>query len=193
MNLDDLKRDWQSRPEPSEPAMSETEIIDFVTRRSATFDRTIVRRDRREAIAAVIVILLFIPALIHGPWLSRAGVLVVLGAMAFIFHKLARARGARAAEHADLSLRELLNAERTKIDAQIRLLESVLSWYVIPPAIGVLMVDAGVTGIGWLTVGYGAFIVLLCIWIYRINQRAVRSQLIPRREELDRLIQQLRE
>lgn len=192
MNLDDVKRDWQSQPEPGEPKMSETEILNLVKARSTTFDRTITHRDRREAIAAAVVAVLFIPVLVHGPWLSRAGAVIVLAAMVLIVGKLWRARRTRVGEQADLSLKELLNAERAKIDRQIHLLKSVLSWYIIPPTIGVLMVDSGVTGVSWFTLGYVAFVAALCFWIYRINQRAVRNQLLPRREELDRLIQQLR-
>jgi hypothetical protein len=144
-------------------------------------------------IAAVVVAVLFIPLLVAGPWLARAGVVVVLGALALIHARLGAARRADTAERADRLLSEPLKTERAKIDGQIRLLESVMSWYIVPLAIGALMVDAAVTGVSWFTLVYTSFIVVLSVLIYRINQRAVRSQLRPRREEVDRLIQQLKE
>lgn len=193
MNLDDAKREWQAQLEPHEPIMSETEILDFVKRRSTSFDKQIMRRDRREVIAAVVVAVLFMPLLAAGPWLARAGVIVVLGALALIVARLGTARRADTTGRGDRSLSELLNTERAKIDGQIRLLESVLSWYIVPLAIGALMVDAGIAGVGWFTLVYTLLIVVLSVLIYRTNQRAVRSQLLPRREEVDRLIQQLKE
>lgn len=192
MNLEDARRDWQAQSLPREAKIEESEILDLVKERSAAFDRQIGRRDRREAIAAIVVAILFIPLLLTGPWLSRAGVLVVLGALAVIVRKLGAARRAEAADQVDLSLRELLNNERAKIDGQIRLLESVVSWYILPPVIGALMIVIGLEGFSWFTAIYALLALALSIWIYRLNQRAARQDLRPRREELDRLIQELK-
>lgn len=192
VNLEDARRDWQAQSLPREAKIEESEILDLVKERSAAFDRQIGRRDRREAIAAIVVAILFIPLLLTGPWLSRAGVLVVLGALAVIVRKLGAARRAEAADQVDLSLRELLNNERAKIDGQIRLLESVVSWYILPPVIGALMIVIGLEGFSWFTAIYALLALALSIWIYRLNQRAARQDLRPRREELDRLIQELK-
>lgn len=192
MKLDDARHDWQAQSLPKEPNMSESEILDLVKRRSTALDRQIGRRDRREAIAAIIVAILFIPLLLTGPWLARAGVLVVLGALALIVRKLAAARHGEAADRTDLSLRELLTSERAKVDGQIRLLEGVVSWYILPPVVGALMIVIGLKGLSWFTAVYALFTLALSIWIYRLNQRAARHELRPRRAELDRLIQGLK-
>ena len=192
MKLDDARHDWQEQSLPQEPKMSESEILDLVKEKSTAFDRQIGRRDRREAIAAIIVAILFIPLLLTGPWLARAGVLVVLGALALIVRKLGAARHGEAAERADLSISELLTSERAKVDGQIRLLEGVVSWYILPPVVGAMMIVIGLEGLSWFTAVYALFTLALSIWIYRLNQHAARHELRPRRAELDRLIQGLK-
>lgn len=193
MNLDDAKRYWQAQPEPRDAAMSDTQILELVKRRSRAFDTQIRRRDRIEAITAVVVAVLFLPALLSAPWLARAGALVMLAAIAFILVKLNRARSIRTPEDSDRPLSELLNSERAKVDAQIRLLESVAWWYIVPPGIGAIMVVVGLVGISWFTLVYAVFVVAISVWIYRLNQRAARHDLRPRREELVRLLEQLKE
>jgi len=139
-----------------------------------------------------VVMILFLPLLATGPWLARAGVLVVLGAFALIFTKLGAARRLEASERLDLSLAELLESERTKVNGQIRLLESVVSWYIIPPAAGAMLIVIGLEGLSWFTAGYALFALAISLWVYRLNQHAVRRELRPRRSELERLIHELK-
>jgi hypothetical protein len=192
MNLEEARRDWRAQSVPREAEMSESDILALVKERSNEFDRQIGRRDRRETIAAIVVAVLFIPLLLTGPWLARAGVLVVLGASALIVRKLGAARHGLASERADLSLSEVLASERAKIDGQIRLLEGVVSWYILPPVVGAMMIVIGLEGLSWFTAGYALLTLALSIWIYRLNQRASHRELRPRRAELDRLIQTLK-
>ncbi|HET7553864.1 MAG TPA: hypothetical protein VFK04_21410 [Gemmatimonadaceae bacterium] len=192
MNLDDARHEWQSQMTLEEARMSESEMLEIVKRRSSAFDRTIARRDRRETIAAAVVMLVFLPLLATGPWLTRAGVLVVLGAFALIFTKLGAARRLEASDRVDLSLAELLERERAKLNGQIRLLESVVSWYIIPPAVGAMLIVIGLEGPSWFTFGYALFALVISVWVYRLNQHAVRRELRPRRSEIERLIHELK-
>lgn len=192
MNLEDARREWQSQTTLEKPRMSEAEMLELVKHSSSAFDRTIARRDRRELIAAIVVMIPFLPLLATGPWLARAGVLVVLGALALIFTKLGAVRRLEASERLDLSLAELLESERAKVNGQIRLLESVVSWYIIPPAAGAMLIVIGLEGLSWFTAGYAVFAVAVSLWVYRLNQHAVRRELRPRRSELERLIRELK-
>jgi Ca2+/Na+ antiporter len=192
MNLDEARRVWRSQTMPEGPKMSESEMLQFVKRESSAFDRTIARRDRREVIAGIVVAVLFFPLLVDGPWLSRVGVLVVLAAVLLIHRRLAAARRVEASERVDLSLAELLETERTKVNGQIRLLESVVSWYIIPPAVGAMLVVIGLDGLSWFTAGYTVFTLAVSVIVYRMNRLAVRHDLRPRRAELERLIHELK-
>ncbi|HEU6450151.1 MAG TPA: hypothetical protein VFT57_01930 [Gemmatimonadaceae bacterium] len=191
MNLDDARRAWQSQTMSEESKMSEDEMLQFVKRESSAFDRTIARRDRREVIAGIIVAMVFLPLLLTGPWLSRVGVLVVLAAIALIYRRLGAARRVDAGERVDLSLATLLETERSKVEGQIRLLESVVSWYIIPPAVGAMLIVIGLDGLSWFTAGYALFTLAIAVLVYWLNRLAVRHDLRPRRAQLDRLIQEL--
>ena len=191
MNLEDARHEWQSQTTLEKSRMSEEEMLELVKHSSSAFDRTIARRDRRETIAAIVVMILFLPLLATGPWLARTGVLVVLGAFALIFTKLGAARRLEASERPDLSLAELLESERAKVNGQIHMLESVVSWYIIPPAAGAMLIVIGLEGLSWFTAGYAVFALAISLWIYRLNQRAVRRELRPRRSELERLLHEL--
>jgi hypothetical protein len=192
MNLDDAKTYWQSPSEPKEATMSDSEILALVERRSQAFDKTIRRRDLREFIGAALALVLLAPALLHGPWLTRCGVLLVMAGGASIYLKLDRTRRRHAGLHAEWPLAAMLRAERAKVEAQIHLLESILWWYIAPLGAGAVLVVAG-TSSPRFTAGYAIFVALLSWGIYELNQHAVRRELRPRRDELTRLIEQVEE
>lgn len=191
MNLDDVRRAWQSQAIAEGSKMSEDGMLQLVKRESSAFDRAIARRDRREVVAGIIVALAFLPLLLTGPWLSRVGVVVVLAAIALIYRRLGAARRVEASERVDLSLAELLETERAKVARQIRLLESVVSWYIIPPTVGAMLIVIGLDGLSWFTAGYALFSLAIAVLVYWLNRFAVRHDLRPRLAQLDRLIHEL--
>lgn len=192
MNLDDARRAWQSQTMSKESKLSEDEMLQLVKREASAFDRAIERRDRREVMAGIIVAIVFLPLLFTGPWLSRVGVLVMLAALALIYRQLAAARRVDASERVDLSLAELLETERAKVTTQIRLLESVVSWYIIPPTVGAMLIVIGLDGLSWFTGGYALFLLATAVFVYWLNRMAVRYDLRPRQAQLDRLIHELK-
>jgi hypothetical protein len=86
-----------------------------------------------------------------------------------------------------------------QVEHQIRLLRNVLWWYLLPFLIPILVFFAHVawrTSQDWLEraafFGFlSSFVVALYGWIYWLNQRAVRLQLEPRRQELLALVASL--
>jgi Flp pilus assembly protein TadB len=92
----------------------------------------------------------------------------------------------------DLSLAELLESERAKVDGQIRLLESVVSWYIIPPAVGAMLIVIVLEGLSLFTAAYAVFALAFALLVYRLNQQAVRRDLRPTRSALERLIRELK-
>lgn len=188
MMLEDARNAWASGGnENGEPTMSEAEIMDLVLRRSARLQRTVRWRDWRETIAAALGLLVLSPVLAIGPWLARVGVLLIAAGSALVIVRLRRARRLPR-PRPEWPLAEAVRAERARVDAQIRLLETVLTWYVAPLMLGVVLVVAGLRGASWFTYGYILAIAALSAGIYAINRRASRRELRPRRGELDRLL-----
>lgn len=190
MSLDDAREWWRSEEEPAASPGTDDEVLRRVKERSRDFDRAIRARDRRETIAAALVVLLFAPLLLDDCLLARLGAALVIAGGAITVFRLERALRAHPAAPADRPLVEVLRAERDRIDAQVRLLGSVLWWYVLPFAVGATLVVACLGGASWFTVVYIAFVIALSWGIWHLNQQAVRRDLRPHRDELDGLIRQ---
>lgn len=194
MTLDDWKDTWQAADEPAGSALSDEELLRLVKEKSEAFDEKIRRRDRREWIAAALVFLVFFAVmLLTSSWLVRVGSLLLMGWSVSLYWTLRRARTGYASPAPDQPVAEAIRTEREKVNEQIRLLQGVLWWYILPPTVGILLFLVGNAGLSWVTLGYGAFVVALGGGIYYLNQREVRETLRPRRNELTRLLRQVEE
>lgn len=170
--------------------MSDAEMLELVLERSARFERTIRRRDRREIIATGLGVLLLAPLVVLGPWLSRVGVLLVMAGGASVVVVLGRARR-MPAPAPDRPLAEALRAEQARVRAQTRLLETVIWWYIAPLALGAVLIVTGLSGASPSTYGYIVVMLAFSIWVYRLNRRAVQRDLRPRGVELERQLREL--
>lgn len=191
MTLDDYREAWQEQNGSLEAGPDEAELLADVQERAEAFDRKIRRRDLMELLAAVLVVPAFAYELATaGSWLTGAGALVVILSSLFILLWLWRARHRSRRPTAGRPVAERLRILRDRVDAQVELLESVLWWYFLPLGVGVVLFMAGQSG-PWFTAVGALGVLLLYGWLWRLNQRAVRRDLWPRREQLTRLLRQL--
>lgn len=188
MSLDDAKAYWWSQHDAGTPPLSDDDILALVKSEAKRFDRRILFRDLREMIAAGVAVVLIAPSALHANLLTRLGVVVLIAALVLIAVKLRRARRMPGAAGMEQPAALVLEGERSKMDAQIRLLESVLWWYLGPIWLAVVMIIAGRAGASWLTLGCTAVVTLLSLALYQLNMHAARRYLRPRRDELSRLL-----
>ena len=196
MNLDEAKELWSSHtptdaPEMNAHSLSESEILQLVREKSRSFDRKIWRRDLLESAAALFVFVAFGWMAWDASGLARAGALVVMGSSVFIFWTLRRARTRPATPDPNHSVADVLRSERAKVDAQIRLLETVARWYIAPLATGMILLIAGFDGWSMATLIQTGVVFAAGYGIYALNQYAVENDLAPRRRELTTLIEQV--
>jgi hypothetical protein len=203
MNLDDLKEPWKQRHSELMDSRVE-ELTARVLTRASAFEKTILRRDLIETAAAMVVIVFFGLFMTQSslPWVARLGIgLIILGAIevVVVLH-WTRRRGGRTRH--DLPLIDYCAAEITRIDRQIWLLRNVNWWYTGPLLLGACVFVFGLlfpVHDVLLPISLAAFVmfcvlVLIFGWIaYRINQRAVRHELLPIREELATIFDSLRD
>lgn len=188
MNIDDARTWWRSPQNEEAPPLSDVALLALVKAEAKRFDRRIALRDLREIAAAAIAAVLIAPTAVHANLLTRLGVLVMVAALVLVVVTLLRARRVARAPHMEQPVAFALRADRANIDAQIRLLKSVLWWYVGPIWAGLVMIFVGRAGLSWLTLGCVLAITLLSILVYRLNVFAADSYLLPRRTELSRLL-----
>jgi len=190
MSLDDLQRTWQSQQDTRirvEPML----LLRELRRNQRSFRLTIFWRDFREVFVAAAMAVFFSWDSFSSdgwPWLLLAGTCVWVGG--FILVDRLRRRG-RAARYGD-TLLGCVEASLDDVEHQIWLLKNVLWWYLLPIAIGLLVVFvegtlsiANKDWIVWATLGGSiAFCVIVFAGVYWVNQYAVRTSLEPRRQEL---------
>jgi hypothetical protein len=199
MNLDDAKDLWASEQDSDTPSMSarslsDDELLRFVKEKAAAFDRRLWRRDLLESIAAVAVFLFFGWILLRDPsWWTRSGALLLMAGSAYVFWRLRRARTRYAAPSLDRPVAEVLRTERTKVEEQIQLLNTVLWWYLAPITLGALLIVVGSNGWTWRALIQAALVLFVAGALYLLNQRGRRCTYEPRREKLTRLLEEVEE
>jgi hypothetical protein len=174
-----------------------------VKERSRKFDRTIVWRDVREAVAGLFGagVMVWMSILAPG-WLPKVGAAAAVVSVAYVIARLSRVRRAHETPHEHLPLVERLRAEIAKVEAQAELLRSVRSWYVTPLAVGATVWLASLVPAIGLPAG-ATFAALACAvafsatlfsavgwFVVTINRRAVCAGLEPYMAELRRMLRE---
>ena len=207
-SFDALRDTWQAADDPAPPV--DPARVGSLRTEAERFDRAIRWRDRREY-AAVVFVLAFVgcqfPVIPSD--LARAGLaLMGLGAL-FVAGWLWRAQRRRPAPPPDLPAAEALRTALARVEVQVDLLRSVAWWYLLPLVPGPLLFIYGTYGAAAReglpsidTLAKGAFVAFLLVapllilgaaygFVYWLNQREVRTGLLPLRDRLARLLHDL--
>ena len=184
MNFETLQQHWQQQETRSQVKVDASLILQEVRRNHRSFQAMIFWRDFREVGAALFVAVFII---IRGrdwtDWL-----LAVAGAGVGIFllrdHLRQRKQRPRASEDLRLYVQHSLGEVRH----QSWLLRNVLWWYLLPLMVPLLISIAVQADTVRQGVRQSVVIVVMTWLIYKLNQHAVRKQLVPREQELERLL-----
>jgi CubicO group peptidase (beta-lactamase class C family) len=186
MHDDALKQLWQEQRFDASPAFPDEKQIAAMKRKTKKLDRTIFWRDCRESLAAIFVAIFFGSVFFTvSALMPRIGCVILVLASVFIcwypIHKKRRVAKAMP----DAPVTEALQCELQKVEVQIRLLRSVLWWYLLPLGVGVLVFYVGIQRS--LSANIGFFLVLTAVYafIYWLNQHAVEKQLLPLKREIE--------
>jgi hypothetical protein len=173
---------WQSQP-PSERAMS----IEEVREEARHLERRVARRNRREYIAAVVVVVGYGWILWRAPSAAiRVGAGLIIAATIFICYQL-RVHGSAASLQADLGIKSSLDFYRVQLERQRELLHGMWRWCLLPfvPGLLVLLIGQALAQPARVSfvVTYGVLVLILGVGLHAVNRRvAARLQ-----RALDRL------
>ncbi|NBB92773.1 MAG: hypothetical protein GVY32_06365 [Gammaproteobacteria bacterium] len=191
MDWDNMRAEWQSRPEPGRGGDLP------LPREARQLWRTIRRRDFVETLVALGLALFFsVSAWLL--WMGELGISALFSvwlvvACVVIAIRLRNARRLFPERASDLPLLVFLREERRALDRQRRLLGTVLWWYVGPIVIGVLGFFVGIRGLHWHSLVYTAVVLLAGFAVERANRLAVSNRIEPALGALDEQIRQLEE
>jgi hypothetical protein len=200
MNWNELKTIWGVQELPAGPGADLAELQRAFEAKRRRLARGLFWRDAREAAAAVLVAGANVWIGWHmgkAGWPIALAVVIMLGLAGFFVRERVRAHRQRLA--ADAPLLAKFEADLAELRHQRRLLLSVARWYLAPcfaaAAIlaGTTMVHAPIALSAKLLAGVIMLIILALVsWgVWALNRWAVRKQIDPRLEELEKLRQSL--
>jgi len=201
MNPDDLKQAWQTQSSQTRLTIDAELLLKEVQRNQWHFTSTIFWRDVREVGTALLMVPLwfYLGVKLSLPWTWYLTVPVLVWVAGFMLAD--RMRHKRQPPASGEPLRQRVESSLAQVEHQIWLLRNVFWWYLLPIALPVLaffgqmawLVRSG----GWWTAPVVALLVLPAVIAlaaaYRLNQDAVRSELEPRRQELETLLMSLQD
>jgi hypothetical protein len=175
---DELERIWQnSKVEIVKIDMSKL-LIDLEAQ-LISFDRSIKNRDRREIVAAVIVIIVFGTGVVFvASILSKIGLLVgVLHGFLVIY--ILRNIKKHKPNNFSLSIKDYLIKHRQYLVEERSLLDNVIYWYLLPPFIcSVLFLIGQNMSITRLIISV-LVVFGICVHVYFLNKAGVRKCFDP--------------
>ena len=199
MSLDKYQQAWKSEAAQDHVTFDADSLATEVQQSHGTFRSMIFWRDVREVGTSLLMIPLWfvLGYLIPVPWTWWLTVPVLLWIAGFMLWN--RKRHPQHLSEPGGSLLFCAKESLAQVEHQIWLLRNVFWWYLLPPSISIMTFFihvAWTTSDGWLDfisfAGFlGMFLFIVYGLTYRMNQRAVRDQLEPRRQQLQRLISNL--
>jgi hypothetical protein len=201
MNFEDLQKAWQSQDVAAKATINADVLLKEVRRNQQQFRATIFWRDVREVgVAYLLAVFFSYQGLRHGDWTP-----ILIGFACFgvgTFMLVDRMLQRRKQTTARDPLKRCIEASLKEVNHQIWLLKNVFWWYLLPILIGLAAFtarkvwDRRIDGPTAMLVMGAACIITFGVtywFVYWINQRAVREQLTPRRQELEALLASLNE
>jgi hypothetical protein len=192
MEENDLKQLWLGKGNEPHLEINNDILMNSLTKRMKNMEKQIRRRDYREIIAAICLIPLFTWwSIIFPQWLAKAGCMVIAATCVFVIITLGRARKVKVKEDISSEMKMHLITSRQLLLQQIRLLNSVVWWYLLPFFAGVALFNFGtvkgtVNKILWTVIIAGLY-----AYIYYLNKRAVKKHLLPMEETVSKMLRDL--
>ena len=205
MKEEDLIQIWQNSTNMNQIKLNLPLLISELRNKMEAVDRKIRQRDQREVIASVIGIVGFMALAAYIPFLwSKVACVMMAIWFGYVIYRL-KSTSKASQPDAALPLSEQLQERKQYLYRQMRLLENVPYWYIIPPFIinVIFFLGAGdpaswdspiafVLPSAW----YEKVIVLLFLGVFYtfvtwMNLKAARTEFPPLIEEVERTREQL--
>ena len=154
MTLEDIRREWRNEMDRSISSSELQDLLNVVQRRCAGMERTIHGRDIREILAAVLVVGAFSamwPLYRSSPVAILGVALICFGAALIIYVLMSARKPEPMSFHA--SVLDFARNRLAWLDSQIRLLRTVVWWYVAPMCVGCLLLNWGISRGAWFVFG----------------------------------------
>jgi|GEM_PF-4055927 len=190
MTLEDLQTDWADDKRQDQAAVDAQRVL-TLCRKTAGVGQKLVRRNVKETLAAVFLVVAFgRDFFIGSDWKMQVVSGFIIAWAVFVVARLWLTRRIDAAAQ-DESMTGYFSAELKRMDAEVRMSKTVLYWYALPCLVACNLYFWATGASVWMsaiylvvTAGFGA-------WIQLINKRTADRKLMPVRDELAALLNEL--
>ena len=193
---DELIKIWQSSPNQEKIKFEKSKLIIEVQSSLDRIQRSWKYMIIRETIAAIIAIPAFLFITYNVPYtISKIGSIWIVLAVIYILIRLKSAKKYKPTDFTETYI-DYLYKTKDYLNAQKKLLDTVLYWYVLPVFPGYVLILLGFIHIPEkrkiIIIAALAFVVM-AILAHFLNKRGVRKEFDPRLKKIDELIQVLEE
>jgi hypothetical protein len=187
---DELVKIWQSSPNQEQAKFEKSKLMIEVQSTLDRLHQKIRYRDLMEQLAVVLVSPVFAYYAYSIPFVLTkiASVLIILWGI-YVIIRLQKAKKHKPVALTETYL-EYLHQTREYLRVQKQLIDSVPYWYILPAALLMFLfiLGPGLAGRLQKVLKLTGGIVALSVAIYWLNKRAVKKQLDPRLEKINKLI-----
>lgn len=204
----ELKDIWRNSSQVEKIKFDLSRLLIDLNNKATKLNNVIRKRDRREIIASALASILFIYLAYSVPFvIARIGCLLAVASFGYLVYRLRLNRQLKKPVDLTLSFKDQLARQRQNMEQEAKLLNTVLYWYILPPFVAQVVFIFGIgdpSAIGWdsslldhlpvTMAGKFRFITIISlfnIFVVWLNKRAVKKNIMPIIEEIDRLQQQL--
>ena len=189
-----LKQLWLNSCNDQQVEINAAKLIESVTQKIKSTEKSVRRRDRREIFIAVCLILLFGWWLIIMPrLLSKIGAAIIIAGCILVIIRLLLARRNNIKEDTASAINDLLMVSHQSVQKQIKLLDTVAWWYLLPFFTGAICLYYSFPVSFMSKAIYTITVAILYGYIYYLNKKAVTKVLKPLEENISNLLNELSE
>lgn len=191
---EELKKIWHGSTQKELIRFERSKLLIDLNHRLADFEKSIKYRDLREIIASLILIPVFIYIAIHTPHvLSKIGAATIALYCPVIIYKLRKSQKHRKPADLTVSVSEQLDHSKKYVIEQMKLIDSVLYWYILPFIPGIVLFFIGLRQSFVLLSMMITFVLLVNAGIFILNKYAVNKYFKPVLKSIDSAINELKE
>jgi len=187
-----LKKLWSDQAGNIQIDINSKKLIESMNQKMNNFEKQIRRRDFLEIGVALLMVPLFSYYFYRdsNP-MVKLGAAIIIATNFVVVYKLLEAKRAKHVVDPGSPVAGQLSISLLRVERQIRLLKSVLWWYLLPFFVGVVFLLLGSVGILWIRILFILLIAVLYGYIYYLNMKALREKLVPFEKSIRRTLDQI--
>jgi len=192
MDEDDVKQLWLNSGKEHSVEINNDKLVESLTNKLKGIEKKIGRRDVGEIFICICLIPLFAWWAITVPQLlGKIGCIIIVAACLLIIFKLVNEKRVHVQNDVASAVQHKLIVSQQRLRQQIKLLQTVAWWYLMPSFIGVILFYFATSTSALSKVIYTIIVATTYSYIYYLNKRAVKKQLKPLEERLAKLLTDL--